>query len=335
MKASTIIILVAMFAAPIRLIAGIDPPRALTFGVNSIPTNSFDPNNPAGFGYQLVFADDFDSLTSIDVNGSLSPTFKWYTTPFFQPASKFTPSLIAINNGILTLESTPSSTRNANIATAAPAKNLQGWVGKTFGGGGYFEAKIAFDPATVDTKNGWPSFWSMGIEHMAGKGADQWQGQVKDYSHFIEDDFFEYLSASFAGQNSYAATMHDWYGIWKITCLPAAFCNINNHSAGVSKFKNAIIKSNVSIDWTQFHVIGQLWVPSNNVNKIGYVQNYFDGIPTSKVSWNMATNLMPPPQGDFIFSIMDTSHLVVILGTGVKQPLHVDWVRVWQLGTTN
>ncbi|MDD2658580.1 MAG: hypothetical protein PHY54_02725 [Methylococcales bacterium] len=320
MKASTIIVLVIMLATSKCLIAG----------ANSIQTKSFDPNSPTALGYQLVFEDEFNSLTSIDVSGSLSPGFKWYTTPFFAPASKYTPSLISINNGILTLESTPGGTRNANIATAAPAKNLQGWVGRAFGGGAYFEAKIAFDPATVNTKNGWPAFWSMSIEHMATKGADQWQGRAKGYSHFIEDDFFEYDTASFAGQNSYGATMHDWYGIWKKTC-PPAFCQINTTSAGGSKFNNAFIRSSQDIDWTKFHVIGQLWVPSNQVNKIGYVQNYFDGKPTSKVSWDISGNPRHSPQ----FSIMDTSHLVVILGTGVKQPMHVDWVRVWQPGTTN
>ncbi len=321
MKASTIIVLVAMFTAPIRLIAG----------VNSIHTRSFDPNNPARWGYQLVFDDEFDSLTSIDVHRSQSPAFKWYTTPFFVPGSqKFAPSLITINNGILTLEGAPNGTGDGMIATAAPAKNLQGWVGRVFGGGAYFEAKIAFDPATVDTKNGWPSFWSMSIEHMAGKGEDQWQGLAKGYSHFIEDDFFEYDIASFHGQNSYGVTMHDWYGIWKKTC-PPAFCQINTTSAGGSKFNNSAIMPSQDIDWTKFHVIGQLWVPSNKTNSTGYVQNYFDGIPTSKVSWDMSGNPIHPPQ----FSIMDTSHLVVILSTGIKQPLHVDWVRVWQLGTTN
>ena len=325
MKVSTLIVLVAMFTAPIRLVAG----------VNSIQTISFDPNNPAGLGYQLVFEDEVDCLASIDVLGSRSPAFKWYTTPFFVPNSKkLTPSLITINNGILTLESTPGGTFNGNIATAAPAKNLQGWVGKTFGGGGYFEAKIAFNPATVDTKNGWPSFWSMSIEHMAGKNADRWQGRAKWYTHFIEDDFFEYVTASFAGKNSYAATMHDWYGIWKKTCLPA-FCQVTNILDGGSNFNNAHIRLRQNIDWTKFHVIGQLWVPSTQTNKTGYVQNYFDGIPTSKVSWNVAQNPKPPVQGDVAFSILDASHLVVILGTGVKQPLHVDWVRVWQLGTTN
>jgi hypothetical protein len=333
MKASTIIVLVAIFTAPICLMAGVNAPMHLNVGVNSIQTTSFDPNNPAGLGYQLVFDDEFDSLASIDMLGSRSPAFKWYTTPFFVPNSqKITPSLITINNGILTLESTPGGTLNGNIATAAPAKNLslQGWVGKTFGGGGYFEAKIAFDPATVDTKNGWPSFWSMSIEHMAGKNADQWQGQANWYSHFIEDDFFEYDTASFAGQNSYGATMHDWYGIWKKTCPSDAFCHITNILEGGSKFNNAHIRLSQNVDWTKFHIIGQLWVPSNKTNKTGYVQNYLDGIPTSKVSWNVSANPMPPPQGDAIFSIMDTSHLVVILGTGIKQPLHVDWVRVWQ-----
>jgi hypothetical protein len=332
MKASTIIFLVAMFTAPIRLIAG----------VNSTQTQSFDPNNPAKLGYQLVFDDDFNSLATIDLLGSLSPLFKWYTTPFFSPTSqKFTPSLITINNGILTLESTPGGTLNGNIATAAPATNLnlQGRVGRTFGGGAYFEAKIAFDPATVDTRNGWPSFWSMSIEHMAGKNADQWQGQENWYTHFIEDDFFEYVTASFAGKNSYAATMHDWYGTWKKTCPSDAFCHITNILYGGSKFNNAHIRLNQDIDWTKFHIIGQLWVPSNKSHSTGYVQNYFDGKPTSKVSWNVAANpkppkgdlnLIPPPKSDFIFSIMDTSHLVVILGTGVKQPMHVDWVRIWQ-----
>jgi hypothetical protein len=77
-------------------------------------------------------------------------------------------------------------------------------------------------------------------------------------------------------------------------------------------------------------VVGQLWVPSIEQNKCGYIQNYFDGKPTTKIIWRFEDKLTPPPHGDFIFSIIDTSHLVVILGTGVKQPLRVDWVRVWQ-----
>ena len=29
---------------------------------------------------------------------------------------------------------------------------------------------------------------------------------------------------------------------------------------------------------------------------------------------------------------MDDQNLVFVLGTGIGVPLHVDWVRVWQVG---
>ncbi|MGJ0486528.1 MAG: hypothetical protein ACR65R_18615 [Methylomicrobium sp.] len=296
---------------------------------SSSPSEVFDPKYPSRSGYKLVFGDEFGSSSTIDIKGTGDPKFKWYTTPFFiKPLSK-TYSIIKVNNGILTLNSTKSSAQNSNIATAMPANNKQGWLGKTFSGGAYFEARISFDPATVNTANGWPSFWSMAIEHMAQKGADQWIGKVAGYSHFIEDDFFEYDTASFAGPNSYGATMHDWYGAWKKTCS-IGYCNVNNTSHGGSSFKNAVIKTSIKTDWTQFHTIGQLWVPSNILSNKGYVNNYFDGKLMSIVTWVNSSPPTIPPAGDFSFSIMDQSQLVIILGTGVNQPLNIDWVHVWQ-----
>ncbi|WP_152539418.1 hypothetical protein [Methylomicrobium lacus] len=289
----------------------------------------FDPNNPCGSGYQLVFSDEFNSASTIDVKGTGDPKFKWYTTPFFVRPSSKKPSVIEVSNGVLTLNSTKNSARNSNIATAMPGNNKQGWLGKAFGAGAYFEARISFDPITVNTANGWPSFWSMAIEHMAQKGADQWIGRTPDYKHFIEDDFFEYNTASFAGPNSYSATIHDWFGIYNKTCS-SGYCKINNHYDSESHFNNAIIKTPTKTDWTKFHTIGQLWVPSNPLNSMGYVQNYFDGKLMSTVSWIASKSGPPTTVGDYTFSIMDKSHLVVILGTGVNQPLNVDWVHVWQ-----
>jgi len=75
-----------------------------------------------------------------------------------------------------------------------------------------------------------------------------------------------------------------------------------------------------------WHVYGQLWVPAAN-GQPGYLQNYFDGMPTSKFTWN------PGDPG----SIIDTDHLQVILGAdppvnpGDPVPTEfVDWVHVWQ-----
>jgi|GEM_PF-956862 len=289
----------------------------------------FDPNNPAGSGYQLVFYDEFNSPSTIDINGTGNPKFKWFTTPFFARPSSKKPSIIKVSNGILTLNSTKTSARNSNIATAMPINNEQGWLGKVFGGGAYFEARISFDSITVKTANGWPSFWSMAIEHMAQKGADQWTGLTPGYKHFIEDDFFEYNTASFAGPHSYSATMHDWFGIYNKTCS-SGYCKINNHYGSKGRFNNAVIKTPIKTDWKQFHTIGQLWVPSNTKNNMGYVQNYFDGKLMSTVSWVAAKSSLPSPTGDSMFSIIDKSHLVVILGTGVNQPLNIDWVHIWQ-----
>jgi len=301
----------------------------ISFRVSATQLKVFDQNNPAVSGYELVFDDEFNSLSSIDINATGGPGFNWYTKQFFTSPSSNTFSKINVSNGILTLNSTVSSVRNSNIATAAPANNQKGWVGKVFGGGAYFEARISFDPTTINPANGWPSFWAMAIEHMALKGADQWVGQDVRYSHFIEDDFFEYDTESFAGSNTYGAAMHDWFGIYKRTC-PKGFCNINNTAGGGSVFQNAVIKVPSKTDWTQYHTIGQLWVPGSANKGTGYMQNYFDGLLVSTVTWIDSGAGVPPPTGSFAFSIADQNSLVIILGTGINQPLHVDWVHVWQ-----
>jgi len=290
----------------------------------------FNPYNPYLSNYHLVFSDEFDSISTIDINESGEPRFKWFTTPFFIASSKRNSSNISVNNGVLTLTSNDTSVLNTNIATAMPSDNDQGWIGNAFHVGAYFEARISFDSTQIDTSKGWPSFWSMGIEHMANKGADLCHGKANGYKHFIEDDFFEYVTASFSRENSYAATMHDWYGIYKKTC-PKGFCDINNTPKGGSNFKNAFIKTSNDIDWTEFHTIGQLWIPAS-ADHTGYVQNYFDGKLMSTVTWDKADSLdTVPPTGNQVFNIIDQSNLVLILGTGINQPLKVDWVRVWQI----
>jgi hypothetical protein len=43
----------------------------------------FNPNDPAASGYQLVFHDEFDSASTIDLNASGLPGFNWYPQQFF------------------------------------------------------------------------------------------------------------------------------------------------------------------------------------------------------------------------------------------------------------
>ena len=278
----------------------------------------FDPNNPAASGCQLVFHDEFDSASTIDLNASGLPGFNWYPQQFFgrPPTSS---NYIKVANGELTL-SGMDATSFYTLASAAPSTNAAGYVGRAWGGGAFIESRFHFDPALMNT-NGWPAFWSMAIEHMARPGiADQWPGQAAGYAHFIEDDFFEYDTYAFAGAQSYGAALHDWYGIWNPT---AGYSNIFNQT-------NFVVHTPAGTDFNQFHTYAQLWVPSTN-GQAAFVINYFDGSPLSQVNWVGAGPGTPPPSGSSLFSILDQDHLALCLGTGVGEPMVFDWVRVWQL----
>ncbi len=122
-----------------------------------------------------------------------------------------------------------------------------------FGGGAYFEAVFRFDPEdTINAKGvGWPSWWAMAIEHLAGLPMQQWPGQPSGYDHFIETDFFEYDVWSFSPHNEYGGAMHDWFGIWKSTC-PNNYCNVSNAGGGGTNFSSFQVQTPTSTDFTQY-----------------------------------------------------------------------------------
>jgi hypothetical protein len=161
----------------------------------------------------------------------------------------------------------------------------------------------------------------LAIEQLASKGKDQWINQERNYEHFIEDDFFEYDTSSWKGENSYGTTLHDSYGIFGHTC-PHGFCHETN--------ANAVVKTPSNTDFTEYHTYSQLWIPSANDN-YGCINNYFDGQILSQVTWKKKDIDLPPPQGDSIFSIIDQDHLAIFLGTGNDQPMTINLIQVWQI----
>jgi len=282
-------------------------------------SQTFNAADPASSGYKLAFGDDFRNAGSIDFAGSGAPGFKWYTTQFF--GGKTTPATcLTVKKGVLTLSGQPGD--NAGIETAAPATNPDGYVGTVFGGGGYFEASIAFDQSSVNTKNGWPSFWSMAIEHMAEKGKAQWPGQDSGIDRFIEVDFFEDDTSEWAGSNTYGGAVHDTYGKWT---PKDGYSMVSN--------PNFVIRVPKDTDFSKFHRYGCLIVPSKSAfGGIGYIQYFFDGLATSDiVTWvGGKAPALPPPSGDQRFAITDDDHLNVILGCGGGQKMEVQYVHVWQ-----
>lgn len=308
------------------------------------PTGAFNPSNPAASGYSLVFDDEFNSISTVDVNNSGATGFNWYTRNFFGGFT--TAGRISVSGGALSLSNSDNHI-GLDLATVAPAANADGFVGRAYGGGAYFEARLKFNPAAVNPgATGWPSFWSNSIEIWVNNGRwnANWPGQTpvssggpnSGYNHFAELDFLEYDLGTTAQFNN---AFHDWYGV-KNQCGGGWYCDINNNpnggNGGASSFTNGQpFVPGGAPDWSQYHTIGQLWVAGNAANGFnGYVQGYFDNVPTTaKVTWKGPPNANPPPVGTAQFSIIDQQHMAVVLGTDTSGNTQytVDWVHVWQI----
>jgi len=278
------------------------------------------PRPAAEAGYtRQAFDEEFNDATHIDVAGDALPGFNWYACRKWSPGSSNVS--VQVSNGRLMLSGGP-------LYSGCQAGNPAEFVGHEFSGGAYFEAAIAFDPATVKADDRqWPSWWSMSREHFMNAG-DEWTRQAPDFKHFIEYDFFEYDVWRFAGSHAYGAAIHDWFGRWNGT----RFQEANNAGVG-SKYENFVVST--AADFRKVHRFGALWVPATDTRS-GYAQAYFDDKPTSaRVDWtNLESDAIPPPgAAPWTFGVMDRHHLVIILSTSTNAPLIVDWVRVWQTPT--
>jgi hypothetical protein len=267
------------------------------------------------------------SASDVDIAGGSKSGFKWYPWKFFGAPTDL--GRVGINrDGSVTLSGDVTGP-NGQLATVSPASTSGGFVGTAFGGGGYFEATLKFDPKDTITNNfkGWPSWWSMAIEHMVNLETRQWPGQQSGYEHFIEVDFFEYDLKDYVlnGKwNYFGAAMHDWFGLG---------------SAGYSKITlpHDLVVRGVprNTDFTQYHRYGFLWVPAT-ATRNGYSEHYFDGKKVGRtVVWRQYTNQEPPPKPPWTFSIIDNNHLVLILGTGIGAPMTIMSVNVWQASVDN
>ena len=350
--ATTVIVSLVAVGAYARCTGGSCPPPV---NFPCTPT-SFNPTNPAASGYQLVQSDNFASVgtSTIDMANTGNPGFHWYLRKPFgyttEPSTDFTTDA---NSLIMTAS---VNTAGINLTTAYPngsAANGLSWVGNAFGSGGYFEIKMAFDGPTVQAcaaTCGNPSFWGMGVSHWANVGGDQWPGQAAGFTHYIEDDFFEWDTSGFA-INKWGSGIWDWYGTYNVTC--SGFCGIlNDGRTGANGYNNIFLGSNSggAITWNNstYHTLGNLWIAGNAANSFaGSRTIYFDGLLASSngapgnptVNWT--TTAMPAPSGTGgnggvgstpqLWSVHDLDSIVVNLGGPIGVPFHIAYVNVWQI----
>ena len=281
------------------------------------------PDAAINQGYtQNTFSSRF-SEESVDLYNSKKSNYDWYTGKFFgwKPHDPYN---ITVESG-QAIKITGDKSANFILATATSLNDEQKWVGKAFGGGGYFEAEIKFNHEDINPADGWPAFWMMAIEHLAFLDDEQWKGQEKEYSHFIEVDIMEYMLKEKNNPSHYIATMHDWFGVWKKTCSSQAFCK---HS--LSR-RESIKRVSPEVDMSTYHKYGFLWVPATDENE-GYGQFYFDNQPAGKkIIWTRFNAQSPSMEKqNWTFGILDHQHLALILGAGINQTMEVRSVNVWQ-----
>ncbi|MET4605077.1 hypothetical protein ABIB90_004572 [Bradyrhizobium sp. JR4.1] len=260
------------------------------------------------------------SPSTVDQSLTFIPGMKWYNSNIIKGAQQSPDHNIINADGSITT----SSLRNAlGLVTAANIAKPPGFVGQAFGGGGYFEAELRFDPTTVDLKAVWPAFWSVSLESSAALPVQRWNGQQPNFNHTVELDIFEYLYALPKPRNIYGAAGHEFFGIYDVTCKPGR-CkvdSVNNERVAPA-----------DTDWSQYHKFGMLWIPATEDSR-GSVKFYFDRKQIgSSIQWTKFRDEDPPvtASSPWKFGILDRQHLILILTAGRSSPITVRSVNVWQ-----
>lgn len=292
----------------------------LTSFVATAPAKAADPiptaAAAAGFRMETLAVNQFNSQT-VDINKTYGSGYKMYFFNFEGMVPDTSLTTLNADGSVTTATSKTGWNAYGSFLTSASKINSgPGFRGTAFGGGGYFEATLAFNPAGVNTANGaWPAWWSMALEHMILKG-DQWPGMRPGYEHYIEPDFFEYDTSHGA---NYGGNIHDWYGM-------------NNAGNYGMPFSTVLRNVPTTTDFNQYHRYGFLWTPATATKK-GTLSYYFDGVKVgATTTYTQWTNQppVPGPNQPWTFGVIDHCHLVLIIGTGPPVPMQVKSIQVWQ-----
>lgn len=206
---------------------------------------------------------------------------------------------------------------NGEIVSATLSPDGGKFTGTAFGGGGYFEATLRFDPKKVDLHKGWPAFWADPIDHMLGLPSTFDPEKGPKYEKFVEVDFFEY---DVLGENGYGGAMHEWYGVQTVTCKPQ-FCANN------TPFSEGYRRVPIGTHFDEYHSYGFRWIPALK-NRKGSATFYFDRQQVGpSVQWEYWEHSGFPSDK---FSSLDRDHIFLILGTGKSEPMTVRSACVWQ-----
>jgi|GEM_PF-2323380 len=286
----------------------------------------FLPSNPLASGFNLIFDDEFDSISTIDVNHTGADGYKWYVGQYYGSPTA-TSTMYSVSSGVLTITGCPVAWGSTLQSTEPDSSNGLGYHGTAFstGSGIYYEARIAMaNISTIDTTGHalCPAFWSNDIKGCT-KLSRTMPGNPSDFE-YIEDDFMEF-DPKWGTGTGYSSTIHDWSG----TLTGTVVNNVAN--------TNSTLPVTTGTDFTQWHTYGVLWVPASAANGwIGYRQAFFDGVPQAAVCWQGNQTGTYPPSGSYMFSLEDEDKFDIILGAcqGGTATMLVDYVHIYAVDST-
>lgn len=296
--------------------------NALNGYITSLVAFAIDSTQPPDTTFYFnstTFSDNFTSLSEVDLADTANAGFNWYLRNAwpnsllnsYKTLPSSDPTGVVLNGSGNGFQLSKGS--HFNLASAC-TDGANGFHGRTFSGGGYFECSMNYDPTQALTSDIiWPAFWSLGVAHLEGLG-----GAVYD-----ELDFYEAFPISNgATEANYGA--HEW----TIT------------GGGSSLTSNSLAFTNVTLPGspvlTNFHRYGTLWVPPSKNGGTGLIQRYFDGQLLSTTTFNYgAGGALPaftPSNPNGVFTANDTDSIVLLLsaGPGSGWPVNVNNVRVIQ-----
>lgn len=295
-------------------------------GGGAAPVSSINPPTPAiTFGYNsLAFGDEFDSLSTIDVNNTLAPGFKWYAQSLVL-GSYPTNTLLVFNAASFTMPVAGVLHFSPNTPAGDPYSGGNFYsagykADNTFVGtkidvtkGFYAEARMKYDPTCINaTKPMFPAFWMWDGSIMYNSGTNtSFAG-----THLSELDIFEAFDATTT-----------WYVDWDWTSLVAQVRNTNYVLSVPSPIDNG------------FHIYAMRVVPQNKNGGTGYITRYVDNIYQSSADVNYTSTGISAQANTGAttgwMSGIDTSvkGMTVQFQAATGCPIDIDWVRIWQATT--
>lgn len=287
----------------------------------------FLPAQPApaiAQGYNtLTFWDDFNSLSTIDVNNTLRPGFNWYVQSLvlgtYPTNTKliFPSTCFSVGGSVLTYTpNTPlgGSVTGGNIFSAGWTGTGDGFVGNTIAPTGWYaECRMAYDPTISQPGHTWfPAFWMWDKGIMYSSSINTFNGE-----RFTELDIYEAIPTGTPNVPNQKYVDWDW------SSLSAVVSNTNS-SLGVPVLDK------------KFHTYGVLWVPQARNGGTGLIKRYVDGVHIAGGDVEYSSSTISAQAGvgattGWLSGLdVSTRGFTVQLQTGEGWPIYVDYVQIWQ-----